>query len=482
MSIPFLPSMAQSVALVEEPMLRFITSRSQQGTYKKLFRPDVSQLQPTPLAGETKSYDLTKISGPISASFGPEFNALKGKINIYSGLSPMVKESGHNYSTFLCAYNQASPNGNDIFLNDAPPDKQFVMPNTPSIDRIIADKAFGAPGAVMSASMTDYEPVLESQIYSYILSGGKIIRPRAPYDPSLHFDRYFASATVGGTTAAQLKTDRRALVVDLVLNSFKSFVAKRTLAMEDKKTLDGHMESLYTIENNIRLNTFKTCSDPGIVIDPKLKGINSPLSQGGLTTATYKLVIDIAVAAMRCNAIRVFNLCMHASAPTLVGGGGPHGMHHMDRSEVSKIDYAGTYEEYYGQMLAYLISKMEAIQETTGTMLDNSLVLYGKEMSTEGHEHQTGDMLVATLGSLGGRLKTGQLLDYRRNLVKANQPYGNLFQDRSYNQFLTSIMQGGFGIKPEDFEFNGDFGERHETIWANTPFVEKRVLLPGMFV
>jgi hypothetical protein len=208
---------------------------------------------------------------------------------------------------------------------------------------------------------------------------------------------------------------------------------------------------------------------------------NASLERAELIKPTYKLVIDIAIAAMRCDAIRVFNFCMYNSGAA-VGGGGPHGMHHMDTMEANKRAYATGHDVWYGKMLAYLATQMEAVQEPDGgSMLDHTLWLYGREMSTEGPNHTTDDMLVATLGGLGGKVKTGQLIDYHRTITK-NQPYGSTIQGRSYNQFFTSIMMNGFGLVPAQFETNGDYGERQETVWRNTPIVEKRVAVPGMFV
>lgn len=476
-SIPFLPSMSQ--AQTTNKKLRFVTARSQQGTYKDLFRPNVQGIPSTPLLGEALSYDLTKIAGPLSSFMGPEMNALKSKINFYKGLDSMVTWGGHNHSTFLAAYQTCTPDA-QISITETPVGQEKLFPPKPTIDQLISALAFSKPYDVHNVVMTDYEYNVECMSYSYAMSGNRLVRVRGYWSPEVHFQKFFGTS-VQSPTMASAKADRRKFVVDQVLSSYKSFVSSRSLASVDKLALDSHMEFLFSIQQRMANLGFQGCANPGIVIDPKLTFSNIALERAELVDATYKLVIDVAVAAMRCDAIRVFNFCMYQSGAN-VAGGGPHGMHHMDVNEANKKTYATGHEVWYGKMFAYLVNQMNAIQDPEGgSILDNSLVLTGKEMSHEGPDHGTRDMLVATVGGLGGKIKTGQFLDYHRTLKTPNQPYGDLIQGRSYNQFLTSIMMGGYGLLPAQFETNGDFGERIETIWANTPFVEKRVLLPGMF-
>jgi hypothetical protein len=478
-SIPFLPSMAE--AQVADKRLRFITARSPQGTYKDNFRPNLLGIPAVPIAGEALSYDINRVQGPLSATFGPEFNALKSKINFYQRLDPMVSASGHNHSTFLTSYQRCTnADSSELSLSEAPAGKEYIMPPKPSIDQLISALAFGKPYPVHNVVMSGYEYNVESFSYSYGYSGSRIVRVRGFYDPAMHFQKFFGGAT-SSTTVMNAKLDRRKLVVDQVLESYKSFVGKRSLSSMDKHTLDEHMEFLSGIQKRLSSGGFLVCKDPGIAVDPKLLASNSPTEKPELIELVYKLVVDIAVAAMRCDAIRVFNFSMYNSGAN-VAGGGPHGYHHMEKTEANKKAYATGHDVFYGKMLAYLANQLNSIRDPDGaTMLDNSLLLYGKEMSNEGPEHVTWDMALATIGSLGGKIKTGQLLDYTRKLLKPNQPYGDLTQGRSYNQFLTSIMQGGFGLLPTQFETDNDFGQRIETIWGNTPLMEKRVLIPGMF-
>lgn len=478
-SIPFLPSMAESQQ--DRKILRFISARSPQGTYKENIRPSLQGLSGTPITGDAKSYDISRIAGPLSSTFGSEFNSLKSKINFYQGLDSMVTASGHNHSTFLCAYQKCTnADSSELSLSEAPAGKEYIMPPKPSIDQLIAAYAYAQPLPVHNVVMSQFEYAGESFSYSYALSGSRVVRVRGPWDPAVHFSKFF-KASGQESSAAAVKANRRKLIVDQVLSSYRAFTNQRSMAAVDKQSLDQHMESLFSLQQRLISTATLSCDDPGIVIDKnKFSVANQSLSRAELIEPLYKLVMDIAVAAMRCDALRVFNFCMYGAGSDGVGGG-PHGFHHMEKTEENKRIYGTGYDVWYGKMLAYLANQLNTFKDADGTsMLDNSLVLYGKEMSDEGPNHGTSDMLVATIGGLGGKIETGQLIDYNRATIK-NQPYGTDTQGRSYNQLLTSIMQGGFGLTPNQFETNGDFGERVTTIWRNTPIVEKGILLPGMF-
>src|SRR5262245_21903439 len=483
-SIPFLPSMVRAVG--DPPRrLKFVPVRSQQGTYKNLFRPDVSRLAATPVGGETSSYDITQLPGSLSTVFGAEFDGLKSKINFYKGFDPMLTWFGHNHSLFLAAFNRATGSSPDTSYTETPPGQEDLFPPKPTIDHLISNQAFSTSYDVHNVVLTVYEETVESYSFSYNKSGTRIVRQIGGYDPQTSFNKFFGGATTDGVTANQT-ANRRKLVVDQVLGSYKSFAAKRSLSSEDQVSLSEHMEFLHSVETRLNSSLFQNRQNPGIVIDPRLDGRATSqqcLYTPELVEPTYKIVMDIAVAAMRCDAIRVFSLCMYDQDTVATKGNGPHDMHHMAATEANKPEAARLIDSWYGKMLGYLVNQMDAVDEPEGgTMLDNSLVLYNKEMSDEGPNHTNTDLLLASLGSLGGKIKTGQFLDYERRIAQPNQPHGDNRQGRSYNQFLTSIMHGGFGMDPSLFETNGDFGERGETVWRNSPFVEKNVLVPGMFV
>ena len=82
-----------------------------------------------------------------------------------------------------------------------------------------------------------------------------------------------------------------------------------------------------------------------------------------------------------------------------------HQMSHNQKKfieDLSKVDY------FYMEQFAYLLQKMDGIQEANGkTLLDNTLFTYGSGLG-DGATHQYSALPIVTAGSGGGKFKTGR--------------------------------------------------------------------------
>ena len=66
---------------------------------------------------------------------------------------------------------------------------------------------------------------------------------------------------------------------------------------------------------------------------------------------------------------------------------------------------------YYCSQMAYLTSRLDAMKEGDGTVLDNSLLLFVNNMWS-GSKHDSTKVPVLTTGGLGNSIATGRVLDY----------------------------------------------------------------------
>ncbi len=62
-------------------------------------------------------------------------------------------------------------------------------------------------------------------------------------------------------------------------------------------------------------------------------------------------------------------------------------------------------------LLGYLAEKMQATPDGDGTLLDQSLLVYGGGMG-DGNLHRHSDLPCVLLGKLGGTIKSGQHIAY----------------------------------------------------------------------
>jgi hypothetical protein len=67
---------------------------------------------------------------------------------------------------------------------------------------------------------------------------------------------------------------------------------------------------------------------------------------------------------------------------------------------------------YYVSQLAYLATRLDAMPEGEGTVLDNSCLLFTSSLWS-GTQHDSSKLPIVLAGGLGGTLTTGRVLDYR---------------------------------------------------------------------
>jgi len=132
-----------------------------------------------------------------------------------------------------------------------------------------------------------------------------------------------------------------------------------------------------------------------------------------------RLMCNILVLAFRTDTTRVCTLKLnndHSSLrfPNLISDRGPtqgidyiihHLLSHTDNGDWLKVN------RFFTQQLAYIAGKLDAIQEGERTLLDNSMILFMSSMMTGSHNND--QLPVVMLGSGGGQIKTGRVLDYR---------------------------------------------------------------------
>jgi hypothetical protein len=84
--------------------------------------------------------------------------------------------------------------------------------------------------------------------------------------------------------------------------------------------------------------------------------------------------------------------------------------HHL----ASHSDLSKSYERvtrYYCSQLAYLASRLQAMPEGAGTVLDNSCLLFTSSLWS-GTKHDATKVPLVLVGGLGATLPTGRVLDY----------------------------------------------------------------------
>ena len=83
--------------------------------------------------------------------------------------------------------------------------------------------------------------------------------------------------------------------------------------------------------------------------------------------------------------------------------------HHAgDKNKLEKIKKI---DKYYIELFAHFLEKLAAVKEEKGTILDNSMIVYGGALS-DGNRHNHDDLPILLAGQGGGTLKTGRHVRY----------------------------------------------------------------------
>jgi hypothetical protein len=255
-------------------------------------------------------------------------------------------------------------------------------------------------------------------------------------DPYQAFSRLFADRGIrpasgapaaGGATVVddgkRLRFVRKA-VLDNVLHETNAL--KRYLDSTGRQQLDAHLSAVAGLEKELFPTTpvgdeppapVAGCGAP--VQNPKGLDIDDEEKKPDLA----RLQLDNVVAAFACDLTRVMTLQVGISNGYHRYGflGVSQHHHHLAHSTGNATVDADLLKinRFYAEQLAYLLKRLKAIPEGAGSMLDNSLILFGHEHSLG--SHSTKGLRFILVGQAGGALKTG------RNLVYSGDSHQNLF-------------------------------------------------------
>jgi Protein of unknown function (DUF1552) len=230
--------------------------------------------------------------------------------------------------------------------------------------------------------------------------------------PRIVFERLFGE---GGNVAA-----RRAALQNRgsLLDSFNGSVArlKQRVGVSDRVRVDQYLDSVREIERQIQRAEANAVDDTTADLDRPV-GVPSAFADHA------KLMFDLQVLAFQADITRIitFQLTRELSNRTYpeIGVADPHhptSHHGNDPEKVAKIAKINT---FHVSLFAQHLEKMKATPDGDGSLLDNTIYLYGSGMGNPSlHDHENLPILVAGGRSYG--VKGGQHIRYEKPMPLAN--------------------------------------------------------------
>lgn len=134
-----------------------------------------------------------------------------------------------------------------------------------------------------------------------------------------------------------------------------------------------------------------------------------------------KVQTDLMVAALACDRARVASLQLHFSGAHLpnffksdlsrVGDSWHDEVAHLSATNATSRELFNKFLTYHAEWVAYLAKQLDSIPEGDGTMLDNTLIMWGFEVGTD-HNHDVRDFPYLLIGGRGFGINSGR---YMRN-------------------------------------------------------------------
>lgn len=324
---------------------------------------------------------------------------LKKKVNVISGLF-------NKNATGVGIH----PGQTGNILSGASLQKGAELRGGISIDQLLANK-LGQDNAQASMVLgceqpiTGYHETNFSMAYSSHISWQNATSP-VPMEvyPSLAFDSLFDNRG----------TRRNQSVLDRVQENANSL--KRQVSAQDQAKLEEYLASVRQVEKQIE----RMRDEQGKSAErARTRGAQIAMMKrpdNGLPEDIrehMQMMCDIVALAFQTDKTRFATLllCRDISGlfyPFLDVRNAHHSASHYDGSdEFERIS------RYYCSQLAHLATRLDAMPEGEGSVLDNSCLMFVNNMWS-GSRHDSGKVPLLTAGGLGGQLATGRVLDYSK--------------------------------------------------------------------
>lgn len=250
--------------------------------------------------------------------------------------------------------------------------------------------------------------------------------PEAPLspetDPWAAFNRLIGDLGQTATQLEQIRAERRS-VLDIVASELDELQVRVSSA--DRSKIEAHLSAVREVEMRLQTEPL-TCQTLGLgeTVDANAS-LNTPV--------VHDRMIELMATSLACG------LTNFASMQYRVGendGGYTYDWlgitrlehhlmsHDLDENVQSRADLSNIYS-WYSERFAYFLDQLAAIPEGDGTMLDNSLVVWGSEIG-KGNSHAFEKIPFVVAGGAAGQLTTGRYLEY---------------SDVPHNRLLTTICQ-----------------------------------------
>jgi len=230
--------------------------------------------------------------------------------------------------------------------------------------------------------------------------------------PRIVFEMLFGEG--GDKAQRQAALRKRASLLDFVKDDISRL--QRELGAADRERVGHYLESVRDVERRIQK------AERGVAENP-LPDLDRPTGVPASYAEHARLMFDLQLLAMQGDVTRVttFQLARETSNRTYpeTGVSDPHHPLSHHGNDPEKIARMAKINRFHVSLFAEFLQKLRATPEAGGTLLDNSLFLYGSGMGNPNvHDHVNLPIIVA--GGAAGGMKGGRHIRYKEPTPLAN--------------------------------------------------------------
>ncbi len=235
---------------------------------------------------------------------------------------------------------------------------------------------------------------------------GKLIIPREI------FQRLFGEEEQLTDEERARRAADAASVLDLVKEDADRL--RRALGRADQEKLDGYLESVRAVERRIEQAAKER---------RQLPKLDLPQGVPGDYREHMRLMTDLIALAFQTDTTRILTFMMgnegsDRTYPWIGVRDGHHSLSHHGGDQ-GKVDKIRAIDKWFVEQFAALVAKLKAIPDGEGTLLDQSMVVFGCAIS-DGNAHNHENLPVILAGRGGGTIAPGRQVRYARGTPLCN--------------------------------------------------------------
>ncbi|MEY3173028.1 MAG: hypothetical protein RLZZ436_941 [Planctomycetota bacterium] len=268
-------------------------------------------------------------------------------------------------------------------------------------------------------------------LYTSLISWETAERPAMPESsPRVVFDRLFGRSAAA--TAQSRKTNSRLL--NLVLEDARSL--RPSLGRDDRVKLDEYLAAVEAVESRIRFAERAAAKGADGTTAPPANEVHPPAEPVDFRSR-MEAMFDVLTLAIRADSTRVASMMLanDSSVQSFAFLGVPEDHHSVShhQQDPHKVSCYQKINRWYVEQFVGFIQRLRNTPEGTGSLLDNTQVLFGSGLS-DGNRHDPDNLPILLAGGANG-LPSGRHISYR----SGSTPLCNLY--------LSMLLRHGMNVK-----------------------------------